>query len=88
MNDEVAKQPTIADLFRRMADRLEHNQNDPFGGCFLIVPPAEGGSHLETLILDVKQDPTQFWLLLKTKCDSEIASLDNASRQGQAFGRR
>ena len=77
----------LSERFRRMADRLDHNQTDPFGGCFLIVPPKEGGEAIETLILDANQDPSQFWILLKSKCDHQIALLDNKSRSNQAFGR-
>ncbi len=88
MNDEPTKQPSTADRFRKMADRIDHNAQDGFGGCFLIVPPENGGEVIETLILDAKQDPTQYWILLKSKCDTEIARLDSAGRNSQAFGRR
>ena len=84
---EPAK-PTTADLFRRMAARIDHNAADGFGGAFLIVPPANGGDAIDTLILDTLQDPAQFWTLLKTKCDIQIQKLDNAARQSQAFNRR
>lgn len=80
--------PTIADAFRKMAKRIDHNAADGFGGAFLIVPPANGGDAIDTLILDTLQDPAQFWLLLKTKCDIQIQKLDNAARQSQAFNRR
>lgn len=72
--------------FTRMADRLNHNADDPFGGCFVIIPPRDGGDAIETLILDGQQDPAQFWIMLKTKCDMQIARLDERSRAGQAFG--
>ena len=78
---------TIADLFRRMADRLEHNADDPFGGCFLICPPEGGGNVIETLILDASQDPSQFWILLKAKCDVNIQQIDQQARKTGAFGR-
>lgn len=87
MTDESAKQPTIADLFRRMADRLERNQNEGFGGAFVIVPPDGGGAPIETLILDAGQDPAQYWVLLKSKCDLQIQQLDQQSRKTGAFGR-
>ena len=89
MNDEPPKKLTLPDLFRRMAERLERNADDGFGGCFLICPPAEGGAMMETLIVDATQNPTDFWILLKSKCDAEIRLLDERSRNAQAgFGRR
>lgn len=88
MNDDPPKQPSIADRFRKMAERLDHNAADGFGGCFLIVPPAEGGEVIETLILDSKQDATQYWILLKSKCEAEIVRLDQGNRTQQGFGRR
>lgn len=87
MNDEPPKPPSTADRFRKMAERLDHNAAAGFGGCFLIVPPADGGEAIETLILDERQNAAQFWVLLKTKCEDEIIRLDQANRQGQAFRR-
>jgi len=44
---------------------------------------------METLIVDATQNPTDFWILLKSKCDAEIRLLDERSRNAQAgFGRR
>lgn len=78
-----------ASLFRRMADAIEHNENSGFGGAFVIIPPPEGGSPIETLILDSKQDPVQFWVLLKSKCDIQITLAEQAARSQQAgFGQR
>jgi hypothetical protein len=71
-----------------MADAIERNPTGNFGGAFVVVPPVEAGDPLETLILDTKQDPAQFWMLLKTKCDIELGLLDQKQRTGQAFGRR
>lgn len=89
MTDELPKPLSIADRFRKMAERLDHNAEDGFGGCFLIVPPADGGEVIETLILDAKQDATQYWILLKAKCEAEIVRLDGANRNSQAgYGRR
>lgn len=88
MNDESPKSPSAADRFRKMAERLDHNAADGFGGCFLIVPPTDGGDVIETLILDSRQDPTQYWILLKSKCEIEIARLDQSNRSQNAFGRR
>lgn len=87
MNDEPPKQPSAADRFRKMAERLDHNAADGFGGCFLIIPPVDGGEVIDTLILDTRQSAVQFWVLLKTKCEDEIIRLDAGGRAQQAFRR-
>ncbi len=88
MNDEIPKELGPAERFRKMAARLDHNSADEFGGCFLIIPPKDGGEVIETLILDSRQDPVQYWTLLKTKCETEIVRLDASGRVSTAFGRR
>ena len=77
-----------AERFLAMAETIKRNAEGSFGGAFVIVPPAEGGAVVETLILDSKQDPAQFWNLLMTKCQINLAELDQKQRTGQAFGRR
>jgi hypothetical protein len=82
---------TAAKAFQDMADRIRHNAGQSFGGAFVVIPPVNnGGDPLETLILDSKQDPAQFWTLLKVKCDLAIGELDQRARNQQAgaFGRR
>ena len=74
--------------FEAMAERMSRNGDDNFGGAFVVVPPENGGEPIEPLILDAKQDPAQFWMLLKTKCDLELGALDQKQRQNAAFGRR
>ena len=79
---------TAPQRFRSMADSIDRNAEGSFGGAFVVIPPPEAGDPLETLILDAKQDPAQFWMLLKTKCDLALAELDAKQRQNAAFGRR
>ena len=81
---DVAK---MAAELRAMAESLERNTADVFGGCFVVLPP-QGGEPIKTLILDSKQDPAQFWSILKTKCDIMLASLDEMARNQQGYGRR
>ena len=76
--------PTAPQRFRAMADAIERNTN--FGGAFVVVPPAEGGAPLETLIIDSQQDPAQFWNMLITKAQMMVADLD--AKQRSAFGGR
>jgi hypothetical protein len=88
MNPEPKKDPPVSDYFRKMATAIDHNAAAGFGGAFVIIPPEGGGNPIETLILDEKQDPAQFWTLLKTKCDTQIALADQALRTAQAGFRR
>jgi hypothetical protein len=83
------KESNAAQLFQDMADRIRHNADQSFGGAFVIIPPANGGDPLETLILDAKQDPAQFFTLLKVKCDMAIGLIEDQRRNQQGpFGRR
>jgi hypothetical protein len=84
--DTVEQTPDLP--FQVMTQRIVHNAGADFGGAFVVVPPAEGGEVLNTLLLDSRQDPVQFWILLKTKCETEIANLDQKQRGANAFGRR
>lgn len=78
--------PTAPQRFRSMAEAIEKNGN--FGGAFVVIPPLNGGDPIETLILDAKQDPAQFWGMLVTKCQMMIAEQDHKQRQNSTFGRR
>jgi hypothetical protein len=77
----------IADKFRTMADRIEKNADEPFGGCVMIFPPGENVEPVELLWLDAKTDHTSFWGTIKAKCDIAVAELGNQTRMGQAFRR-
>ena len=79
---------TSPQRFRAMADAIERNTEGTFGGAFVVIPPAEAGEPIETLILDTRQDPAQFWILLKSKCEHEIATADDKKRQLSGFPRR
>ena len=76
----------IAARFRRMADAIEKNEN--FGGAFVVVPPEGAGESVQTLLLDPTPDPAQFWQMLLTKCQIQIAEIEMAKRTNQSFGRR
>ena len=65
-----------ADLFRAMADRIERNDPEEFGGAILLVPPpSQEGRDVEPvviLLVDPNQDQRHFWATAKT--ESEIAA--------------
>lgn len=71
---------TDAALFAAMADKIETNKDHGFGGAFVIVPPAEGGEALSTLIVDEKLDPAAFWGLLQAKCTLALKEIDDKQR--------
>ena len=89
MNDLVERAPNVAaDRFRTMAQAIDHNAGETFGGAAVIIPPANGGEPIELLILDLKADPAQFWSTIKTRIEIKLAELDDLRRNNQAFGRR
>jgi hypothetical protein len=83
---QTANINTLAQELRSMADSLILNGPASFGGCFVVLPPM-GGDPIKTLILDSKQDPAQFWAILKTKAEMALAGLDEIAR-AQGYGMR
>lgn len=93
MSEELIQQAklspeAVAQLFDDMAAKIRLNKDNSFGGAFVIIPPEEGGAPIVTLILDSKQDPGQFFTLLKVKAEAQITMLDVARRNQSAFARR
>ena len=86
IENQQANIETLAQQFLDMAARLKLNGDKNFGGAFVVVPPS-GGDPIQTLILDGKQDPAQFWAILKTKAEMALAGLDEQQRNQQAFRR-
>ena len=78
----------IADRFRAMADRIEKNADEPFGGCVMIFPPGENAEPVELLWLDPKTDVAAFWGAIKGKCDFAMVEHGNLVRSGMAGFRR
>jgi hypothetical protein len=77
----------IAAKFRKMADRIEQNAEEPFGGVFLAIPPGEDSEGVESLILDSKEDLAQFWGMILVKAQKAIADQDSKDRMRTGFGR-
>lgn len=84
----MSEETTQAAVFRKMATLIDLNSGATFSGALVAIPPKDGGSTIELLVLDTAQSPAQFWALLKTKCEIELQQLDEKSRNTQAFGRR
>jgi hypothetical protein len=62
----------IADLFRTMADRIEKNDADPFGGAVVAVGPGEDGTVVQLLKIDPIPNPTAFWAELIGRCEEAV----------------
>lgn len=77
---------------RRMADAIDANQERPFGGVFVLIPPPDGTGKfhiVETMLIASSTDSSRFWGLLKGEADLALRELDAAERQqGLGFGRR
>ena len=60
-----------AQKFRDMAERIEANKAEEFGGAILIIPPespdGRGGDPIELLIIDPAQDLANFWSTAKSR---------------------
>ena len=88
--------PEAAALFRSLADRLDANPSAPFGGAFLVVPPAApdtamGGvassvPPLDGVYLTSTPNPAVFWSSVSGQIEVAIATL-SAQAQQQSGGR-
>ena len=65
----MASEP--AEILRAMADRVDRNDADEFGGVLLVIPPptqdGSGGDPVEVLLIDPAQDTANFWATATTK---------------------
>jgi hypothetical protein len=87
MSDE-AQPPTLADRFRQMADRIDHNKDAGFGGACVIIPPVGVGEPLEMLALDNRADAAQFFSNIVTRLNRMIEDSAAKDALAQGFGRR
>ncbi len=74
--------------FRQMADNIDHNKDATFGGACVIVPPANGGDVISTLILDTTGDAVLFWTSVQARATQMINELGAKQATQQAFPRR
>jgi hypothetical protein len=78
-----------AALFKAIAERLEKNTNEEFGGVFLIVPPEGGGEPIDGIFLASKPNPVSFWASLNGQVEMAIEEFKAANQpQGHGRGRR
>ena len=85
---EEPKEQTVADRFRQMAERIDHNAASSFGGAYVIIPPKGAFTPWEVLVLDTQEDPAQFLMLLQAKISAMMDELRAKEAQQGGFGRR
>lgn len=72
--------------FRAMAERIDLNRDQAFGGAFVIMAP-DGTCH-EMLLLDGGQFPAVFWSLVQTRAQIVLQQAEENERRGMTgFGR-
>jgi hypothetical protein len=71
----------LSDAFRRMADKIDHNEGGGFGGAYVIVAPGDGKT-FDLLMLDSAASPAMFWHSLQTRVQIALADIDDAERGG------
>lgn len=81
MNDQPAFK--ISDPFSRMAQRIDHNASEVFGGAFVIVPPVGAGAQIEALLLSANNDPANFWMVLQGQINKVLEELKNPQPYGR-----
>jgi hypothetical protein len=79
---------TAPQILRDRADSIERNGNEAFGGCFVVIPPEGGGEPVDVMVLDRRHDLAFFWNSVISKCQFELAAVEQQQRSGQGFGRR
>lgn len=71
--------------FRAMAERIDHNEDAPFGGAFVIIPP--GGDAQDMLLLDNSGNPAIFWSTLQVRVKIALQEIEDSERRGGFMGR-
>jgi hypothetical protein len=71
--------------FKEMAERIELNNEQPFGGAVVIVPPE--GEPVTLLLLDEANDSVgaraQFWGTVQARIAMAMKDLEAELRQGR-----
>ncbi len=77
-----------AEPFFMMRERINKNDDSPFGGACVIVPPQGGGDVISYLSLDQGQDPVLFWSTVRSQVELTLEKLTKNNQVAQTFGRR
>lgn len=77
----------VAKTLEDMAARIRRNKDEPFGGCFVVIPPKDGGEPFFYLGLDSQEDPVLYYQLLSARIKALLEQLDAQRRTQGGFGR-
>lgn len=72
-----------AKMLEAMAERIRRNRGDKFGGCFVVIPPQNGGDPMHYLSQDSMEDPALFYQLLTARIKAVLEKVDEQARMGQ-----
>lgn len=61
--------------FTDMADRIDLNAEQGFGGAFVIMPPGADQKARVLLMLDNAENPAMFWAALQTTAQLALQEL-------------
>lgn len=73
-------EPEATKPFAEMAQAIQHNSGQGFGGAVVIVPPTGGGAPISILILDSQGDLAQFYSTIQSRLQMRLADIDNKQR--------
>ena len=85
MNDEAPK-AKLSEPFTKMAEWIDKNEGESFGGAFVIVPPTGAGQPMQSLMFNTGTDLSQFWLMLQGMINTALAEIQ--AQQTSPYGRR
>ena len=69
-------------LFREMAERLEANTGDTFGGAFLVVPPGDSVP-VDGVFITTSPNPAVFWSSVGGQVSLAIEGMSDQGKQNR-----
>nr|WP_294546485.1 hypothetical protein [uncultured Rhodopila sp.] len=80
--------PSISDIFRAMADRIERNPAAEFAGAAVVVLP--GGKTIEYLAIDpaAVKDPAQFMGVVTGRITIAMQEIEAEAQRSNPYARR
>lgn len=78
----MSKKPS--DYFRELADKIDKNAPEDFGGAFLIMPPGVGGENMSDPVSGFfvgSADPAPFFMIVKSKLEVLLNEIDQKMQQ-------
>ncbi len=85
MNDEAPK-AKLSEPFTKMAERIDKNEGESFGGAFVIRPPEGAGEIMSSLTLNSGTDLAQFWMQLQGMINAALSDIQQ--KQTSPYGRQ